>query len=76
MPNIAGGCLCGSVRYMSEAEPVLTALCHCADCQKQTSSAFSVLVAVPQGTLRLEGQGLAVFEGVGERAAGDPQVLP
>ena len=66
MSKIAGGCLCGGVRYTSEAEPVLTALCHCADCQKQTSSAFSVLVAVPKGTLQLEGQALADFEGVGD----------
>ena len=65
MPKIAGGCLGGGVRYTSEAEPVLTALCHCADCQKQTSSAFSILVAVPKGTLRLEGQNLATFHGVG-----------
>jgi len=48
MTNIVGGCLCGAVRYESEAEPVLTAVCHCRDCQKQTSSAFSVLVALPK----------------------------
>ena len=50
--NVVGGCLCGGVRYASEAEPVLTALCHCRHCQKQTSSAFSVLVALPKGSLR------------------------
>jgi hypothetical protein len=49
--NVVGGCLCGGVRYASEAEPVLTALCHCRHCQKQTSSAFSVLVALPKGSL-------------------------
>jgi hypothetical protein len=64
--NIAGGCLCGAVRYESEAEPVLTALCHCRDCQKQTSSAFSVLVALPKGSLRTEGRALASVETVGE----------
>ena len=66
MPKLEGGCLCGAVRYASEAEPALTAVCHCPDCQKQTSSAFSVLVAVPKGTLRLEGRDLAAYEGVGE----------
>ena len=55
MPNIVGGCLCGAVRYESEAEPVLTAVCHCRDCQKQTSSAFSVLVVLPKDNLRTEG---------------------
>jgi hypothetical protein len=55
MSNIVGGCLCGSVSYEADAEPVLTALCHCKHCQKQTSSAFSVLVALPKGSLRFEG---------------------
>ena len=54
MSNIVGGCLCGSVRYESEAEPVLTAVCHYRHYQKQTSSAFSVLVALPKGSLRTE----------------------
>ena len=64
--RIAGGCLCGAVRYTSEAEPVVSLVCHCPHCQKQTSSAFSILVAVPMGTLRLEGRDLAAFEDVGE----------
>ncbi len=66
MSKLDGGCLCGAVRYTSEAEPVLTAVCHCTSCQKQTGSAFSILVAVPKGTLRLEGRDLAASTGVGE----------
>ena len=62
MPKIVGGCLCGGVRYEGAAEPVLTAVCHCKDCQKHTSSAFSVLVVLPKGTLRTEGLDLATFE--------------
>jgi hypothetical protein len=64
--RIAGGCLCGAVRYASEAEPVLMAVCHCPHCQKQTSSAFSMIVGVPRGTLRFEGRDLAAFEDAGE----------
>ncbi len=66
MPEIVGGCLCGSVRYTSEAEPVRTAVYHCPGCQKQASSAFSPLVAVPREGLCLEGQDLATFETVGQ----------
>ena len=47
MPKISGGCLCGSVRYTSEAEPALVAVCHCATCQKNTGSAFSLNLALP-----------------------------
>jgi len=66
MSNIVGGCLCGGVRYESDAEPVLTAVCHCRQCQKQTGSAFSILVALPKGSLKAEGRALAAFEDVGE----------
>lgn len=66
MGKIAGGCLCGAVRYTGEADAVVTGVCHCKHCQKQSGSAFSILVAVPKGTLKLEGKELAVFQDVGE----------
>ena len=65
MPNMVGGCLCGGIRYSVDAAPELTALCHCEDCQRQTGSAFSILVAVPKESVRIEGHGLAAFESVG-----------
>jgi hypothetical protein len=64
--NLNGGCLCGSIRYSCDAEPVLTAICHCPHCQKQTSSPFSIVVAVPRGTLKIAGQTLKTFDDVGE----------
>jgi hypothetical protein len=54
MPRIAGGCLCGAVRYRSQAEPVMQVICHCKTCQKNSGSAFSMNVAVPQDTLELD----------------------
>ena len=72
MPNMVGGCLCGGVRYEVGAEPELTALCHCGDCQKQTSSAFSILVAVPREGLWVWGESLASYESLG--ASGRPVV--
>src|SRR4051794_24751650 len=56
MGMIAGGCLCGNIRYSSNAEPVMTAICHCKNCQKQAGTAFSVVMAVPKGTLSIKGQ--------------------
>ena len=55
MARIVGGCLCGAVRYRSQAEPVMQVICHCKTCQKNSGSAFSMNVAVPQDTLELEG---------------------
>lgn len=56
MSQIVGGCLCGNIRYTCEAEPMMMAICHCKNCQKQTSTSFSILVAVPKGSLNIEGE--------------------
>jgi hypothetical protein len=56
MPKISGSCLCGSVRYACDAEPLTTAVCHCTHCQRQTGTAFSIIVGVPAGSLRFEGE--------------------
>ena len=56
MSQIVGGCLCGNIRYTCEAEPMMMAICHCKNCQKQTSTSFSILVAVPKGSPNIEGE--------------------
>jgi hypothetical protein len=61
-----GGCLCGAITYRCDAEPVLTGICHCRNCQKQTGSSFSLLVAVPKGALEIEGRTLKTFNDIGE----------
>ena len=63
MSKVVGSCLCGAVRYESEAEPLMTAICHCDNCQRQSGSAFSIIVGVPAGSLRFEGEErLATYE--------------
>jgi hypothetical protein len=56
MPHIAGGCLCGKVRYRADTDPAFVGVCHCRNCQRSSGSAFSVVVAVPQPELTLQGQ--------------------
>ncbi len=56
MPQIAGGCLCGKVRYSGDTEPAFTAVCHCRDCQKESGSAFAVVVGVPESSLSVQGE--------------------
>jgi hypothetical protein len=66
MERIEGGCLCGSVRYSSKAEPVMTAVCHCKHCQRQSGSAFAILVAIPRETLEIDKTYLNFFNDIGE----------
>ena len=70
---ITGRCLCGSVTYSADAEPVAQAVCHCTDCQRQTGNPFSVIVAVPRAAFNVEGSTLASFATTGEDHGGDTQ---
>ena len=51
MRKMTGGCLCGQVRYSATAEPAIVAVCHCKNCQKQTGTAFSVVIGVPRSAI-------------------------
>ena len=56
MINLIGGCLCGDVRYSVSNDPVVTSICHCQQCQKQTGSAFVEVVAVNEGDFSVQGK--------------------
>jgi hypothetical protein len=50
-----GGCQCGKVRYEITEKPQSVYTCHCLDCQRLTSSAFSLGVVVPEKGFHLSG---------------------
>jgi hypothetical protein len=39
---LAGGCLCGSLRYEIRGQPLMLVVCHCTTCQKRTGSACAM----------------------------------
>jgi hypothetical protein len=49
----AGGCQCGAVRYEIIGKPVSLYVCHCRECQKQSSSAFGISVIVKRSDFRV-----------------------
>ncbi len=66
MNKIEGGCLCGAVRYTTDAAPLMTAVCNCTHCQRQTGTSFSIVVAVPKGSLTMLGAQPATYQDVGD----------
>jgi hypothetical protein len=59
--GIEGGCNCGAVRYRIGRQPVTVAVCHCANCRRQSGSAFSVNLIVPGDAMTLNGE-LVTYE--------------
>ena len=70
---ITGRCLCGAVSYSVDAEPVVQAVCHCTDCQRQTGNPFSVIVGVPRDAFEVEGDTIATYTTTGEDHGGDTE---
>src|SRR6202035_4924267 len=62
MATLTGRCLCGNVTYTAESDPLVTAICHCHSCQRQTGSTYSLVVAVPRGSVSIDGSSLATFD--------------
>lgn len=50
-----GRCQCGAVRYEITAEPATVYVCHCAECQKQSASAFGMSVTFPAAAVNVRG---------------------
>jgi hypothetical protein len=66
MRETKGSCLCGAIQYTFDTDPLFTAVCHCAACQKSTGTAFSVVVGVRKTNFKITGEGLTTYEDVGE----------
>jgi hypothetical protein len=56
MRALTGRCLCGRIQYSANADPAIIAECHCKNCQKQTGTAFSLIVGIPRSTISIQGK--------------------
>ena len=63
-----GQCLCGEVCYTLTGEPIATAVCHCKNCQRQSGSAFSLVVIARSSKVAIVG-GLKTYLDTAESGA-------
>jgi hypothetical protein len=51
--KIDGRCHCGYITFEADADPDKAMICHCADCQSFSGSAFRTIARVADGTFRI-----------------------
>jgi hypothetical protein len=50
---LAGGCLCGDVRYEADGPPLGSAICHCRICQQAHGAPMVAFITVNRSAFRL-----------------------
>jgi hypothetical protein len=53
--HIDGACHCGAVTFTADIDPARVMLCHCADCQVMSGSAFRIVVLTPVEAFAISG---------------------
>lgn len=48
-----GHCLCGAIRYETDAPPALESICHCTMCRRAAGSPMVGWFTVPRGSYRV-----------------------
>jgi hypothetical protein len=51
--KIDGHCQCGAIRFEAEVDPDQVTICHCADCQHFSGSAWRASVPAPADSFRI-----------------------
>ena len=47
MTKLSGGCLCGALRYETNAAPTQTGYCHCTLCQRSSGAPVLAFATIP-----------------------------
>ena len=53
---IEGACQCGGVKYQLLSAPLMVIACHCKECQKLSTSAFSITAIVSVEAVEFQGE--------------------
>jgi hypothetical protein len=53
--HVTGRCHCGEITYEADIDPDRVSICHCADCQRLTGTAYRVSAPAPRDSFHLAG---------------------
>lgn len=53
---VEGSCQCGGVTYRLWSAPLRVVACHCKECQKLSTSAFSITMVVSASSIEFQGE--------------------
>jgi len=56
MKRLAGGCLCGRVRYEARGEALFGVVCHCRDCQRASGAGHVPVIGFRKSNFSITGQ--------------------
>lgn len=56
METLAGGCLCGAVRFEAKGRPYRVGICHCLDCRKHHGALFHASAIFPADAVTVSGR--------------------
>ena len=56
MSIFTGSCLCGSVNYNSNSDPLVIQNCHCDQCRKATGSVYLTNLFIKEGNFEITGE--------------------
>lgn len=61
LSSLAGGCVCGGVRYVTEGLPLRITICHCTWCQRRTGTAFGTECVFRLEAVSVQGEPLRSY---------------
>jgi len=56
MAKYSGSCACGTVRFETDAEPMMAGHCQCGKCQKLSGTAHTSFGVFPESAVRMTGK--------------------
>jgi hypothetical protein len=73
--HITGSCHCGAIQYEADVDPALMRVCHCADCQVFSGSAFRVSIRAMPGSLQVRAGTPRVYTKMAESGRSSEQAF-